>query len=89
MTLQESKVFAKWLGKFFLNAVVFFLATTMLLRFASNVDDSDLSRIDRSGMRPLTDHRTGCQYLTTPAGALTPRLDGQGKQVGCWQGSER
>ena len=37
----------------------------------------------RSGMEPKTDALTGCQYLSAPGGGLTPRLDGQGKQIGC------
>lgn len=35
----------------------------------------------RSGLRPYTDHATGCQYLATRDGALTPRLDASGKQI--------
>lgn len=43
-------------------------------------DDSDPPG-GRSGMRPLTDHRTGCQYLTVPGGGVTPRLDQDGKHI--------
>lgn len=39
----------------------------------------------RSGMRLRTDSGTGCQYLETRAGALSPRLGPDGKQV-CGQG---
>ena len=35
----------------------------------------------RSGMRVLTDAQTGCQYLQ--AGGLTPRLDADGRHMGC------
>lgn len=45
-------------------------------------DDSDPPD-GRSGLRPLTDNLTGCQYLKTPGGGITPRLDGRGRQVGC------
>lgn len=44
------------------------------------VDDCD-SPIGRCGMKPMTDHRTGCQYLATSSGGLTPRLDADGRQI--------
>lgn len=37
----------------------------------------------RSGLRLMTDARTGCQYLAMPLGGITPRRDGEGKHVGC------
>lgn len=44
-------------------------------------DDTDLSRRVRSGMNPLIDYGTGCHYLSTRAGGLTPRLDPQGRPI--------
>ena len=35
----------------------------------------------RSQMRILVDHSTGCQYLRSSSGGLTPRLDAQGKPM--------
>lgn len=35
----------------------------------------------RSGFRILIDHGTGCQYLRTTSGGVTPRLDGHGKPM--------
>lgn len=35
----------------------------------------------RSGMALRTDHGTGCQYLVSPWGGITPRFDRDGKQV--------
>lgn len=47
-------------------------------------DDSDRGTWgQRSGMKPRTDHLTGCQYLEAVSGGLTPRLDRGGKQIGC------
>lgn len=43
-------------------------------------DDSDRDAWHRSGLRILTDHKTGVQYLSR-GGALTPRLDGEGRIV--------
>jgi hypothetical protein len=37
----------------------------------------------RSGLSLRIDHETGCQYLTAPLGAITPRLNGQGQHMGC------
>jgi hypothetical protein len=37
----------------------------------------------RSGMKLYTDHKTGCQYLSAPLSSITPRLDGEGRHVGC------
>jgi hypothetical protein len=34
-----------------------------------------------SEMRLRTDHGTGCQYLESQEGALTPRVDRSGRQV--------
>ena len=36
---------------------------------------------DRSGLRILIDHGTGCQYLRTSSGGITPRLDANGKPM--------
>lgn len=45
-------------------------------------DDSD-DKINkkRSGFSVYTDYLTGCQYLSTPLGFLTPRLDKEGKII--------
>lgn len=43
-------------------------------------DDSD-SKTEKSGVKVVTDHLTGLQYLETSRGGITPRLDIDGKQV--------
>lgn len=43
-------------------------------------DNTD-SPTERSNMRPHVDHLTGCQYLSTYRGGITPRMDGRGKQL--------
>ena len=35
----------------------------------------------RSNMQVLTDALTGCQYLATQRGGITPRMDADNKQV--------
>ena len=43
-------------------------------------DDTDPPG-NRSNLLIMTDHATGCQYLTSVRGGLTPRLDENGKQI--------
>ena len=43
-------------------------------------DDTDGQGVV-SEIRPRTDHLTGCQYLESSAGSLTPRLNASGKQI--------
>jgi len=40
----------------------------------------------RSGLALFVDNRTGCHYLSSPAGGLTPRLDSEGNQICSTQG---
>lgn len=49
-----------------------------MLCFAGK-DDTD--RAERSGMILYTDYGTGCQYVSTILGGITPRLDKDGKPV--------
>ena len=51
-------------------------------------DSTDTSRSDRSGLKLHTDAMTGCQYLSTSGGGITPRLDSQGRQI-CNEPAER
>lgn len=44
-------------------------------------DSTDPTEGDRSGMRLYTDTQTGCQYLATPGGSLTPRLSATGEHI--------
>ena len=51
-------------------------------------DSTDISRSQRSGLKLHTDAMTGCQYLSTSGGGITPRLDSQGRQI-CNEPAER
>jgi hypothetical protein len=57
------------------------LALLVVDRFTSiGKDDSD--PVDgRSGMRILTDHKTGCQYMYAQRGGLTPRIARDGLPI--------
>ena len=46
-----------------------------------HLDDTDSASGDRSGVKPRIDYGTGCQYLETAGGGITPRLGRDGKQV--------
>jgi hypothetical protein len=45
------------------------------------LDDSDKNSRNRSGVAVSTDHKTGLQYLLTPGGGITPRLDVDGRHM--------
>lgn len=48
--------------------------------FSLGGDDTD-STGKRSGLGLCTDHGTGCQYLESRFGGLSPRLDASGRHV--------
>lgn len=57
------------------------------LRIGYDSTDNDTNGI-RSGLLVKKDYGTGCEYLVTLLGGITPRVDGDGKQVGCKKSSE-
>lgn len=66
-----------WLG--LLTAVAFgVISTVMLLPYF--FDSSD-SWPRRSGLGISVDALTGCQYLLSPKGGVTPRVDASGKHL--------
>ncbi len=46
-------------------------------------DATDHPQGERSCMLLRTDHQTGCQYLSEPFGGITPRVDADGRHMGC------
>lgn len=62
---------------------VFIQLFIQLFVHGPNGDDSDKSFFERSGMRVMTDYKTGCQYFSSPYGGITPRLEPNGQHVGC------
>lgn len=67
-----------------LHVVIELFLVACILAFlvnGSKRDDSDDPLGGRSGLWVYTDHKTGCQYLGTSAGAITPRLDKDGNIV--------
>lgn len=70
-----------------LGALVLFAALIVGLSSCQPKDDTD-PHDGRSGMSLHTDHLTGCQYLSKPFGGITPRVDGEGRHVGCRRASK-
>lgn len=61
--------------------LVWLLIVTAISWAISPGDDSESPTGKRSGLRPRTDHLTGCQYLETKDGGITPRVDRHGRQI--------
>jgi hypothetical protein len=85
-------VVAEGLKRFFLPVAWIFLSVFILSVIWNNwiplaKDDTDPVK-GRSGMEVLVDNRTGCQYLATSTGGLTPRLDTMGGPV-CGSSNQR
>lgn len=80
---EELKKFTRWLLGWALVAWV--VVTCGMLLTGIDRDDSDPENTgQRSGLTVYTDHRTGCQYLSTgKRQALTPRNGADYEQVGC------
>jgi hypothetical protein len=71
-------IFWKWFG-WVISAMSL---TGILLWLFMPYDDTD-PQAGRSGLMVYTDAKTGCQYLRASGGGITPRMQGDGKQVGC------
>jgi len=71
--------FAK--GVFFFIFYLYFATYILLFMyngFIRNIDDTDLTRWKRSGVKVKIDYGTGIQYLESRTGYLTPRLNTDG-----------
>lgn len=55
------------------------LAIVILLAGCSSAE----ARAPHWGLTIHYDPRTGCQYLSQERTGITPRMDGNGRQVGC------
>jgi hypothetical protein len=80
MTLKESKELVSWICGW---AAIAVAASWLIGEFTDiGRDDSDTTT-SRSNLAVRTDALTGCQYLESKNGLLSPRLRGAGQQVGC------
>jgi hypothetical protein len=73
-----------WRGLLYL--LIILVLSRLVFPWFMPTDDSDAGRFQRSDMEILTDHLTGCQYLTGSRGGLTPRLNADGTHRGCARG---
>lgn len=62
-------------------AVICAVCLGLGLYIVTPTDDSDGGVWSRSGVNVIMDHKTGCQYLQRMFSGMTPRLDGNGKQI--------
>lgn len=60
-------------------AVIVFACKIFIDAFSLFTDDTDYNGWLRSGMSLHTDYKTGVQYLTTPSGGITVRIQPQTK----------
>lgn len=70
----------------FIDWVILVIITVGFLRMWNHPydDTDDVVNKKRSGLVLYTDNKTGCQYLSPGLfGNLSPRLDGQGRHLGC------
>lgn len=66
----------------FVAGVVMGLLISISVIYASSSPKDSTDPVDgRSGLEIKVDALTGCQYLTTQKGGLTPRIDANGKQI--------
>lgn len=80
MTLSESKDFVRWIGKY---ALIWMLIVIAYNCSPFGRDNTDPAWPGRSDMELKIDAMTGCQYLVSGGGGITPRLDAGGSHVGC------
>lgn len=80
--LETLKEYTRWVGKW---CAIALLVTWTMDQAPLGRDDSDEQGWfgARSGMSPMTDRLTGCQYLSTSSGGITPRLGADGRHLGC------
>ena len=76
------------ISKIFWGAVIYLIIHAITIYFVNkslpkDSTDSTDSINSRSGMNILIDNKTKCEYLSTRAGSLTPRLSANGIQLGC------
>lgn len=74
-----AKLVYEWLWIFiFFATAVFFVGLTPYSK-----DDTDIPGwgMHKSGVIPVKDHKTGCQYLRTSGGGITPRMDTNGNHI--------
>ncbi len=79
MTLNEAKQYTKWVV---FNFCILYGLIVSISYFPIVRNNSDAGEYGwPSGVIPRTDSLTGCQYLETSGGGITPRLDREGRHI--------
>lgn len=81
--LAKNLNFAYWVVAWFFFAAFWIGLADRIwgpLDWLSKPDETD-SATERSALKLYTDYGTGCQYIETRRGGLSPRLDTDGKQI--------
>jgi hypothetical protein len=81
--VKDGVIDAGWVAVAVYGAVIAVALVLTLLAntFDWNVDSTDIDGWNRSGLTLRTDHGTGCQYLVTKSGGVTPRIDSRGNPM--------
>lgn len=84
MSLEDAKEFVRWLVRK-IGIRCGYVAAILVVLTLSPIgrDNTDGAWPDRSGMKPLRDAFSGCQYLKVGGGGITPRIDAHGRHMGC------
>ena len=69
--------------KFFAWVILIIMVVCFLYNLTDFGKDSTDSPNERSNMVIRTDYKTGCEYLESGSGGLTPRLNVNSQQLGC------
>lgn len=70
----SSGLFRRFVGLFVL-LIISSVAFSLISMAITPTDDTDLSRWTRSGVKIVTDYGTGKEYLVTPEGGITERVE--------------
>jgi hypothetical protein len=82
--LEALKNFVRWIAFWVFVVVLLSQVLSASPLFRDDTDPASRSWGDpRSGIKPAIDALTGCEYLLSPHGGITPRLDVRGQHVGC------
>ena len=79
--MKPLKEWTIWLINWYCIWFAIFWVISMTPIGRDSTDQSDWGY--RSNLVIRTDALTGCEYLATSGGGLTPRIDGKGRQLGC------
>jgi hypothetical protein len=82
MTNEELyEKFKEDLSNYVFKMVIAFLVIMLGYMILPTTDSTDYSHFDRSGMHLHIDAKTGCHYVASQYGGITPRVDAEGTHI--------